>query len=79
MKKFSSDLHIDYYRWNNSKKWLEIHMADNKMKSTKNNKKSDGKFRSKHIKHDPQAESARAVFGLKDDIFQNKFDESEKD
>jgi hypothetical protein len=53
-------------------------MADNKMKSTKNNKKSDGKFRSKHIKHDPQAESARAVFGLKDDIFQNKFDESEK-
>lgn len=39
----------------------------NKMKSTKNGKKSDGKFHSKHIKHDPQAESARAVFGLRDD------------
>ncbi len=49
------------------------------MKSTKNYKKSDGKFRSKHIKHDPQAESSRAVFGLKDDNFQNTFDNSEKD
>lgn len=38
----------------------------NKMKSTKNGKKEDGKFRSKHINHNPQAESARAVFGLKD-------------
>ena len=38
---------------------------DNKKKSTQNNKKEDGKFRSKHIKHDPNAESARAVFGLK--------------
>lgn len=36
----------------------------NKKKSTKNGKKSDGKFHSKHIKHDPQSESARAVFGL---------------
>lgn len=35
-----------------------------KQKSTKNNKKTDGTFRSKKIKHDPQAESARAVFGL---------------
>lgn len=42
-------------------------MADNKMKSTKNNKKQDGKFRSKNIKHNPQEESARAVFGLRDD------------
>lgn len=40
-----------------------IHMTDSKMKSTKNQKKEDGKFQSKHIKHDPQAESARAVFG----------------
>jgi len=39
-------------------------MTDNKMKSTKNNKKEDGKFRSKHVKHSPQAESSRAVFGL---------------
>lgn len=54
-------------------------MADNKMKSTKNNKKADGKFSSKNIKHNPQAESARAVFGLRDDNFQNTFDESEKD
>ena len=36
----------------------------NKQKSKKNKKNSDGKFHSKHIKHDPQAESARDVFGL---------------
>ncbi|NLK29420.1 MAG: hypothetical protein GX306_13965 [Clostridiales bacterium] len=47
-------------------------MADSKMKSTRNNKKEDGKFHSKHIKHDPQAESARAVFGLQGDNYQNK-------
>jgi hypothetical protein len=41
-------------------------MTDSKMKSTKNHKKEDGTFHSKHIKHNPQAESARAVFGLKD-------------
>jgi hypothetical protein len=35
----------------------------NKMKSTANDKKHDGAFRSKKVKHDPQAESARAVFG----------------
>jgi hypothetical protein len=39
---------------------------DNKMKSTRNGKSNDKKFRSKHIKHDPNAESARAVFGLND-------------
>jgi len=39
---------------------------NNKMKSTANNKKHDGKFRSKHIKHDPNAESARAVFEMND-------------
>lgn len=38
----------------------------NKMKSTKNHKKEDGGFHSKKIKHDPQAESARAVFGLRE-------------
>lgn len=32
----------------------------------KNGKENSGKFNSKTIKHDPQAESARAVFGLKD-------------
>lgn len=36
----------------------------NKKESTKNKKKEDGKFHSKHVKHDPQAESARATFGL---------------
>ena len=34
------------------------------MKNTQNGKNKGGKFHSKHIKHDPQAESARAVFGL---------------
>jgi hypothetical protein len=47
-------------------------MTENKMKSTRNNKKNDGKFHSKHIKHDPQAESARAVFGLNTDDYQTK-------
>jgi len=46
--------------------------SNNKMKSTKNNKREDGKFHSKHIKHDPQAESARAVFGLKEDNSKEK-------
>jgi hypothetical protein len=49
---------------------MEVNMG-NKMKSTKNHKKEDGTFHSKHIKHDPQAESARAVFGLKDNHTQN--------
>lgn len=40
--------------------------TDNKKKSTATHKKKDGKFHSKHIKHDPIAESARAIFGLKD-------------
>ncbi|SHK64894.1 hypothetical protein SAMN02745163_04194 [Clostridium cavendishii DSM 21758] len=33
-----------------------------KNRKTRNNKKEDGKFKSKNIKHDPQAESSRAVF-----------------
>ena len=37
-----------------------------KKKSSGNSKKEDGKFSSKNVKHDPQAESARAVFGLND-------------
>jgi hypothetical protein len=45
-----------------------MHMTDSKMKSTKNHKKEDGTFHSKHVKHDPQAESARDVFGLKGDV-----------
>lgn len=32
-------------------------------KKSKNSKKEDGKFASKNIKHHPQAESARVVFG----------------
>jgi hypothetical protein len=46
-------------------------MADNKMKNTKHNKKEDGAFHSKQIKHDPQAESARAVFGHQGDNYQS--------
>lgn len=37
---------------------------EHKMKNTKQNKKQDGKFPSKNVNHDPQAESARAKFGL---------------
>lgn len=36
---------------------------EKKMKDTKNNSKMNGKFKNKHVNHDPQAESARAVFG----------------
>ncbi len=49
-------------------------MTDNSKKSTRNNKKEDGKFHSKHINHNPQAESARAVFGKKEGNFQNNVD-----
>lgn len=45
---------------------------DNKSKSSKNKKKEDGKFHSKNIKHDPSAESARAVFGLNNSNAENK-------
>ena len=45
---------------------------DNSKKSTKNHKKEDGTFHSKHINHNPQAESARAVFGLKADNSKDK-------
>jgi hypothetical protein len=47
---------------------------DNKKKSTANHKKEDGKFHSKNIKHDPNAESARTVFGLNDKIKDNRQD-----
>ncbi|MEG0133057.1 MAG: CPC_1213 family protein [Clostridium sp.] len=36
---------------------------NSKMKSTKNNKKQDGKFKKKHVNHNPQVESAKAVYG----------------
>ena len=39
-------------------------------KSSANHKKDDNSFHSKHVKHDPHAESARAAFGL-----QNKDDD----
>ncbi len=32
------------------------------MRSSKDNDKKDGKFKKKHINHDPQSESSRAVF-----------------
>lgn len=34
----------------------------NKIKESKNNRKHDERFKKINIKHDPQAESARAVF-----------------
>ena len=37
---------------------------ESKKKITHTHKNEDGKFHSKTIKHDPQAEGARAVFGL---------------
>lgn len=40
--------------------------TDNSKRSIHNGKKADGKFRSKNIKHNPQGESARAIFGLKE-------------
>ncbi len=39
------------------------YIMQNKLKNKQNNKKEDGKFRKKNIKHDPAAESSRAVFG----------------
>ena len=47
---------------------------ENKMKTTANNKKEDGKFRSKNVKHDPNAESARTAFGLNDKTKDNQRD-----
>jgi len=44
----------------------------NKMQSTRNKKKEDGTFHSKHIKHSPNAESSRAVFGLNNETSENK-------
>jgi len=53
-------------------------MVDNNMKSTKNKKKEDGKFHSKHVNHNPQAESSRAVFGLQGADPHNNDDERSK-
>jgi len=40
-------------------------MAGNgKMKDSRQSRRQDGEFHSKNIKHDPQAESARAKLGL---------------
>jgi hypothetical protein len=38
-------------------------MDKNKKNKNTKSKKEDGAFPSKNIKHDPQAESAREVFG----------------
>lgn len=52
--------------------------SENKMKNTKNNRKSDGKFRSKHIDHAPQDESARAKSGLQGTTSDNDRTASER-
>ena len=36
---------------------------ENKIKTTRNNKKEDGGFKKKNIKHSPKDESSRAAFG----------------
>jgi hypothetical protein len=41
--------------------------SGNKKHTKKSDKMQDDRFSSKNIKHDPNAESARAVFGLKND------------
>jgi len=46
--------------------------TDNSKKSTANHKKDNGKFRSKKIKHDPNAESARAVYGIRENKPENR-------
>ncbi|MDP4145642.1 MAG: CPC_1213 family protein [Bacillota bacterium] len=38
---------------------------NNKLKNTAENRKEDGKFKKRNIKHDPQAESSRAVFSAR--------------
>jgi len=48
-------------------KSLVIFMGDDRKKGAAGRKAGDGEFSSKNIKHDPQAESARAVFGLRGD------------
>lgn len=40
---------------------------ENKIKNTNNNKKEDGSFPKKNIKHSPKDESARTVFGKKEE------------
>ncbi len=42
-----------------------------KKRGTSNNKNENGAFHSKHVKHDPQAESARAV-SMQNDIGADK-------
>ncbi len=42
--------------------------SENKPASDKKKREEGAKFKSKHIRHDPSAESARAVFGLKSGI-----------
>jgi len=47
-------------------------MSNDHKKKSAQNKNSDKAFQSKNIKHDPQAESARAVSGLRDTTDNNK-------
>lgn len=41
--------------------------SGNNKHTRKSDKQEDNAFQSKNIKHDPNAESARKVFGLKND------------
>jgi hypothetical protein len=67
MKTLTTAITAKKQRWAKILRGDSVYMGnDNKKKSTSNNKKNDGTFRSKHVKHDPNAEGARAVFGLKE-------------
>ncbi|NMA38274.1 MAG: hypothetical protein GX942_08215 [Papillibacter sp.] len=46
---------------------------DNKAKNSKNGKEEEPRYSSKNIKHDPSAESARAVFRLRDPDQEEEF------
>ncbi|MFZ2540099.1 MAG: CPC_1213 family protein [Oscillospiraceae bacterium] len=47
-------------------------MPNSSKKKSSPNGKKDGKFHSKNIKHDPQAESARTKFGLSNQVGEQK-------
>jgi hypothetical protein len=46
-----------------NRKWRITMRKNSKVNRNTKSKKEDGAFRSKNIKHDPQAESARTKFG----------------
>ncbi len=60
--KYFSIVYVIFVIMNNYDE-MEITMPTDKRSKKTKDKKQDGAFPSKNIKHDPQAESARAKFG----------------